>query len=111
MIAMGFKRRRHGQGMTEYIILVGLVAILLIAAITRYKEILRITIEGNTGDGGAVGAVDSIKDDMGKVDAGTPPPPGVTMRPNPDGSGTFLGSDGAKYRKDTSKTPPYVRID
>ena len=38
-------RRRRGQGMTEYIIIVGLIAILLIGAITKFKGAL-----GNTYD-------------------------------------------------------------
>jgi Flp pilus assembly pilin Flp len=32
------RRRRQGQGMTEYIIIVGLIAILLVAAVTKFKE-------------------------------------------------------------------------
>ena len=32
------RRRRQGQGMTEYIIIVGLIAILLIAAVTKFKD-------------------------------------------------------------------------
>jgi Flp pilus assembly pilin Flp len=31
-------RRRRGQGMTEYIVLVGLIAILLIAAVTKFRD-------------------------------------------------------------------------
>lgn len=34
-------RRRHGQGMTEYIIIVGLIAILLVAAVTKFKDALQ----------------------------------------------------------------------
>ena len=34
------QRRRTGQGMTEYIVLVGLIAILLIAAVTQFKNAL-----------------------------------------------------------------------
>ncbi len=30
--------RRRGQGMTEYIIIVGLIAILMVAAVTKFKE-------------------------------------------------------------------------
>lgn len=32
--------RRRGQGLTEYVIIVGLTAILLIGAVTRFKEAL-----------------------------------------------------------------------
>ncbi len=32
--------RRQGQGMTEYIIIVGLIAILLVGAVTKFKDAL-----------------------------------------------------------------------
>lgn len=35
------RRRRAGQGMTEYIIIVGLIAILLVAAVTKFKNALQ----------------------------------------------------------------------
>ncbi len=38
MISSTSSRRRRGQGMTEYIIIVGLIAILLITAIGLYRE-------------------------------------------------------------------------
>ena len=41
-------RRRRGQGMTEYIIIVGLIAILLIGAITRFKGTLQNTYDAST---------------------------------------------------------------
>jgi Flp pilus assembly pilin Flp len=34
------RRRRQGQGMTEYIIIVGLIAILLVGAVTKFKDAL-----------------------------------------------------------------------
>ena len=34
-------KRRRGQGMTEYIIIVGLIAILLIGAVTKFKDALK----------------------------------------------------------------------
>lgn len=34
-------RGRRGQGLTEYVVLVGLVAILLIAALSRFADALR----------------------------------------------------------------------
>ena len=52
--------RRQGQGMTEYIVIVGLIAILLVAVVIRFKEQLRITIEGSDGNGGMTGEVDDI---------------------------------------------------
>ena len=36
-------RRRRGQGMTEYIIIVGLIAILLITAVETFKNKLQDT--------------------------------------------------------------------
>lgn len=48
IVEKGLRRVRRAQGMTEYIIIVGLVAILLIAAVTNYKEIVRVTIEGGS---------------------------------------------------------------
>lgn len=36
-------RRRRGQGMTEYIIIVGLIAIVLIAAIKQFSGALQTT--------------------------------------------------------------------
>jgi hypothetical protein len=38
MISTARSRRRRGQGMTEYIIIVGVIAILLITAIGLYRE-------------------------------------------------------------------------
>ncbi|MDC3379427.1 hypothetical protein OAX78_04000 [Planctomycetota bacterium] len=40
------RRRRQGQGMTEYIIIVGLIAILLIGAVTTFKDKLAETYQG-----------------------------------------------------------------
>jgi Flp pilus assembly pilin Flp len=41
-------RRRRGQGMTEYIIIVGLIAILLVGAITKFKGALENTYNAST---------------------------------------------------------------
>ena len=41
-------RRRKGQGMTEYIIIVGLIAILLIAAVSSFKNALQNTFDKST---------------------------------------------------------------
>jgi len=40
---------RRGQGMTEYIILVGLCAILLIAAVTQFSTAIDTAIQGSSG--------------------------------------------------------------
>ena len=42
-------RRARRQGMTEYIIIVGLIAILLVAAVRRFSTVLDVTIQGSTG--------------------------------------------------------------
>ncbi len=41
-------RRRRGQGMTEYIIIVGLIAILLISAVEAFKGKLEETYNKST---------------------------------------------------------------
>lgn len=40
--------RRRAQGKTEYIIICGLVAIFMIVAVKRYRESVRVAIEGGT---------------------------------------------------------------
>src|SRR5581483_925448 len=47
--------RRRGAGMTEYVILVGMLSILLIGAIERFKTQIDVTIRGTDGNGGMVG--------------------------------------------------------
>ncbi len=34
-------KRRKGQGLTEYVIIVGLIAVLLIGAVTKFKDALQ----------------------------------------------------------------------
>lgn len=53
---------RRAQGMTEYIVIVGLVAIALIGAVTSYKETVRVAIEGTDGAGGLSGGVGDMTD-------------------------------------------------
>jgi Flp pilus assembly pilin Flp len=93
--------RRRGQGMTEYIILVGLIGILLVAAVTRFKEQLRVTIEGSaglleessiavgdsvtgTGPGGGTGSYTKVG--PGNKYEASPPVRGETYTRQPDGS-------------------------
>ena len=38
-------KRRRGQGMTEYIIIVGLIAILMVAAVLNFKDALNNAFE------------------------------------------------------------------
>lgn len=40
--------RRRGQGTTEYIVLVGLIAILLVAAVLKFSDQIKITFIGTT---------------------------------------------------------------
>jgi hypothetical protein len=75
-------RRRRGQGMTEYIILVGLIAICLVAAVRNYKEVVRVTIEGSDGNGGMVGETNNVTP---AIDAG-------------GGTGTDTGNTGSHGR-------------
>ncbi|MEZ6184687.1 MAG: Flp family type IVb pilin [Planctomycetota bacterium] len=42
------RRRRRGQGMTEYIIIVGLIAIVLIAAVRQFQGALTATYSKTT---------------------------------------------------------------
>ncbi|MBX3471299.1 MAG: hypothetical protein KF878_30900 [Planctomycetes bacterium] len=42
--------RRSGQGMTEYIIIVGLIAILLVAAVGRFKTALEGAFDAGTNE-------------------------------------------------------------
>jgi Flp pilus assembly pilin Flp len=54
------KNRRRGQGMTEYIIIVGLIAILMVAAVLNFKEALN-----NAFDKGANKIQNDITNKMG----------------------------------------------
>lgn len=78
--------RRQGQGMTEYIVIVGLIAILLVAVVIRFKEQLRITIEGSDGNGGMTGEVDDITNGIN-----TPTDDGNTSGPRGNGGTTSSG--------------------
>ena len=41
-------QRRRGQGMTEYIIIVGLIAVGIITAVTLFKDQLKKTFDTST---------------------------------------------------------------
>ena len=79
--------RRQGQGMTEYIVIVGLIAILLVAVVIRFKEQIRITIEGSDGTGGMTGGVNDAMNPAAPTDD-----PGNTDCPNSNVNGTLEGS-------------------
>ena len=74
--------RRQAQGMTEYIIIVGLIAILLVGAVVRYRLAIDATIQGTKGE------VDGISDGIanGGPDA---PDPGGTGMANSTRNGSF----------------------
>ncbi|MEZ0229479.1 MAG: hypothetical protein ACAI25_12690 [Planctomycetota bacterium] len=40
--------RRRGAGMTEYVIMVGMIGILLIGVVERYKDQIYVTIVGSS---------------------------------------------------------------
>ena len=67
-------RRRRGQGMTEYILLVGLIAILLVAVVSRFREQIDVTIRGSGNR-----FEDEYKKGGGFPPPNNPPPnPGLT---------------------------------
>ena len=62
-------RRRRGQGMTEYIIIVGLIAIVLIAAVKQFSAALTTTYgqatTGVTSVGTDIGAANEANEGAG----------------------------------------------
>jgi Flp pilus assembly pilin Flp len=110
---IGSNRRRQGQGMTEYIVIVGLIAILLIAAITRYKEQVRVTIEGSAN------ATENIADDMGKASSSSDNESGIPGLPNdaspigPSANGTgtvYKTPSGDRYTVNNGTATPGGRL-
>jgi hypothetical protein len=68
--------------MTEYIILVGLIAILLTGAVLRFSDQIKATFIGRNGNGGAAGDLNNVGDQInsgGLTDQGG----GVRPRPSP----------------------------
>lgn len=101
MITRSLARRRSGQGMTEYIILVGLIAILLIGVVSRYGEVIKVTIIGtaeevetkvNTPMANAGGA----SDDGGSSNRNTVRISDSLVTRNADGTYTYRN---ARYEK------------
>ena len=66
-------RRRRRQGMTEYIILVGLIAILMVAAVTKFKDALANAFDMSTGQIEAI--TSQIEDGSSPNNASTNTPP------------------------------------
>ena len=101
MLLPRLRRRRLGQGMTEYVIIVGLVAILLIATVRSFSSQIDLTIRGTTGK------VDDMSNDIG---SGGNNPGGNNPGGNQPGgispSGEYVqnpdGSRGPELEKDAS---------
>lgn len=76
---------KRGQGMTEYIIIVGLIAIVLIVAVKEYGKTVDVAIQGGTTgvsgvnadmpSGGNGGASSGGGGGGGPTDPIVPPPP------------------------------------
>jgi hypothetical protein len=76
--------RKRGQGMTEYIIIVGLIAIVLIFAVKQYGNTVDVAIQGGTtGVGGVVNDMPG-----GTPSGGTALPPGGGTTVPPGGGTT-----------------------
>ncbi|MDF1660226.1 MAG: hypothetical protein P1V97_00540 [Planctomycetota bacterium] len=74
------RQRKSGQGMTEYIIIVGLIAIVLIFAVKQYGKTVDVAIQGGTT------GVEGVVDDMpGDNPVDTTPVPDTTTPPTPPG--------------------------
>ncbi len=93
MITRSLERRRQGQGMTEYIILVGLIAVLLTVVVTRFKDAIQLTIEGTTRETNEI--ADSMPGGGPLTDPGGGTPGGVTrvpVAPHPTIPGAYINS-------------------
>lgn len=105
--------RRLGQGMTEYIIIVGLVAILLIAAVQSFSTQVDVTIRGTNGKGGMSGGVGDVGNDINNGGGGNnppAPPPPATNHPECNvttPTGQPLYSDGTNLYTDPAGSSPY----
>lgn len=103
-------RRRRGAGMTEYIIIVGMIAILLVAVVKNYGAILDVTVRGNESSPGMTGSVNGINNSIvngtGSGGASNGKPNGPTnykntapgsVTPTGPSTGTAIGSDGQPH--------------
>jgi hypothetical protein len=91
--------------MTEYIVLCGMIALLVLFAVFRFKEQIRITFVGTNGNGGMAGGVNGITNGMngggsgggGHASAPMPAGPIHTVSTghlsSTDSSGTAIFSD------------------
>jgi hypothetical protein len=86
-------RHRRGQGMTEYIIAVGLIAILLTVVVERFKNQIYVTIVGNENSPGMTGAVNNdITSQIGGNGAGAGGGGGKKPKPGTTGGATAPGN-------------------
>ena len=88
---------RLGQGMSEYIIIVGLIAIFLIFAVRLYGDTVDTAIQGTDGRGGAVGATRDVEgaiESAGGTGNGATFGNGTGNGANNGGSGTGNGTGG-----------------
>jgi Flp pilus assembly pilin Flp len=83
-------RTYRGQGMTEYIIIVGLIAILLMVAVGKYRFAVDEAIQGTDGAVKGIGSTSNQYSGSGS---------GSSTNPNPTGNrqpaGFFRSSAGA----------------
>jgi Flp pilus assembly pilin Flp len=88
-------RRRQGQGMTEYIVIVGLIAILLIGAVRKFSNQIDVTIQGTTKE------VDELKGRMDQPDVDgdneEPPPPPARRTGTTSNGLSYRTTDGGGY--------------
>lgn len=103
---------RRAQGMTEYIVIVGLIAIVLISAVSSYKETVRTAIEGTDGNGGAAGGVNEANDAMvnrGGPGSTTPADAGYSeVGRTPDNRVIYSGPGGGQFVKSGADYVPYT---
>lgn len=92
---LSFSRRRRGAGMTEYVIIVGMIAILLVGAVESFKEQIRVTIVGNKDGGGMVGnnGLGSASNQMNGLSGNKTKVPA-----SPSDKDAFKGADGQWYK-------------
>lgn len=83
-----FRTRSRQQGMTEYIIIVGLIAIVLIAAVGKFGGIVGVAFSGGTTKVDGVGSdIDSVNTGGGTSGSGGADDDPVLPNPPDDGSG------------------------
>ena len=87
-------RRQLGAGMTEYIILVGLVGLLLIPVVGIFKNQIEITLVGGDSNAGMAGGIDNnITNEIENMDEEAPPAPpnngGGGLEPSDEDRGVF----------------------